>query len=69
MTDKVLGIMAKPDADENDPLYLCTDAARAAGFEHLAKVSTRLTAKGPAVSETAAMRQLEAIGKALSVPF
>jgi pimeloyl-ACP methyl ester carboxylesterase len=72
MSEKVLGIMVKPDADEHDLLYLFypdTEAARAAGLDHLTKVSTRLAAEGPAVSETAASRQLEAIGKALSVPF
>ncbi|MEV4729768.1 alpha/beta hydrolase [Saccharopolyspora sp. NPDC049426] len=72
MASRVLEIMAKPDADEDDLLYLFypeTDAARAAGAEHLAKVSKRLAAGGPAVSETAANRQLEAIGKAWSVPW
>ena len=36
-TDKVLGIMAKPDADDDDILYLFypdTDAARTAGRDH-----------------------------------
>jgi pimeloyl-ACP methyl ester carboxylesterase len=64
--------MTKPEADADDLLYLfypATDAARAAGFEHFAKVSTRLSAGGPAVSEKAAMAQLAAIGQVLSVPF
>ena len=72
LSEKVLRIMAKPDADENDLLYLFypdTDSARVAGFEHLAKVSARLAAGGPAVSEKAAMAQLAAIGQILSVPF
>ena len=50
MSEEVLRIMAKPDADENDLLYLFypdTDAARASGFEHLANVSKRLAAGGP----------------------
>jgi pimeloyl-ACP methyl ester carboxylesterase len=72
LTERVLSIMAKPDADENDLLYLFypdTDSARAAGRQHLANVTPRLAEGGPAVSETAAMRQLDAIGKAWSVPF
>lgn len=72
MPEKVLGIMAKPDADENDLLYLFypeTDTARAAGLAHIANVSTRLAAGGPRVSEAAAMRPLEAIGKLVSIPF
>ena len=72
LTEKVLAIMAKPDADENDLLYLFypdTDTARAAGRQHLANVTPRLAQGGPPVSETAAMGQLEAIGKAWSVPF
>jgi pimeloyl-ACP methyl ester carboxylesterase len=72
LNEEVLHIMAKPEADADDLLYLFypdTDSARAAGFEHLAKVSKRLAAGGPAVSEKAAMAQLAAIGQILSVPF
>src|SRR6185312_8026274 len=72
LSEDVLNIMTKPEADADDLLHLfypATDAARAAGFEHLAKVSTRLSAGGPAVSEKAAMAQLAAIGQVLSVPF
>ncbi|MFD3497102.1 alpha/beta fold hydrolase [Streptomyces sp. NPDC058676] len=72
LPEKVQGIMAKPDAGADDMLYLFfpeTDAGRAAGVEHLTKVSTRLAAGGPAVSETAAMRQREAIAKYMAVPF
>lgn len=72
MSEKVLGIMANPKADEDDLLYLFypgTDAARAAGYEHVTHLSTRLSAGGPPVSEAAAMRQLEAIGKYVAVPF
>ncbi len=72
LSEEVLRIMAKPEADENDLLYLFypdTDSARAAGFEHLANVSKRLAAGGPAVSEKAAMGQLTALGQLLSVPF
>jgi pimeloyl-ACP methyl ester carboxylesterase len=72
LSDKVLGVMTKQEADENDLLslfYPDTDATRAAGFEHLANLKTRLAAEGPPVSETAAMRQLEAIGKIMAVPF
>jgi pimeloyl-ACP methyl ester carboxylesterase len=69
---RVRGIMAKPDAGADDRLHLFypeTGAVRAAGVEHLTKVSTRLAAGGPAVSETAAIRQREAIGKFMAVPF
>ncbi|WP_371583243.1 alpha/beta fold hydrolase [Streptomyces sp. NBC_01314] len=72
LPEKVQAIMAKPDADADDMLYLFypeTAAARAAGVEHLTKVSTRLAAGGPAVSETAAVRQREAIVKFMTVPF
>ncbi|MFL5998019.1 MAG: alpha/beta fold hydrolase [Streptomyces sp.] len=72
LREKVQDIMAKPDADANDLLFLFypeTDAGRAAGVEHLTKVSTRLAAGGPAVSETAAVRQREAIAKYMAVPF
>lgn len=72
LSEEVLRIMAKPEADADDLLYLfypAADSARAAGYEHLAKVATRLSAGGPAVSEQAAMGQLTAIGQAMSVPF
>lgn len=72
MSQEVLRIMAKPDADANDLLYLFypgTDAARATGLQHLARVATRLAAGGPSVSEDAAMGRLVAVGKILSVPF
>jgi pimeloyl-ACP methyl ester carboxylesterase len=72
LSEDVLGIMTKAEADADDLLYLfypATDSARAAGFDHLAKVSRRLAAGGPAVSQEAAMAQLAAIGQVLSVPF
>jgi pimeloyl-ACP methyl ester carboxylesterase len=72
MSEEVLAIMAKPDADQNDILYLFypqTDSGRAAGLEHLSKVAPRLAAGGPGVSEEAAMGQLVAVGKILAVPF
>jgi pimeloyl-ACP methyl ester carboxylesterase len=72
MSEEVLRIMAKANADADDVLYLFypqTDAARASGFEHLANVSTRLAKRGPSVSEAAAMGQLAAVGQILSVPF
>jgi pimeloyl-ACP methyl ester carboxylesterase len=71
-SQEVLGIMAKPDADLEDTLYLFypeTDAARACGREHFAHVSTRLAADGPAVSETAAQGMLAAVGQVLAAPF
>ena len=71
-SEKVLGIMAKPDADLEDMLYLFypeTEAARAAGLEHFDHVSPRLAAGGPAVSEVAAQGMLAAAGALLAVPF
>ncbi|MFI1731708.1 alpha/beta hydrolase [Streptomyces acidicola] len=71
-SEKVLGIMAKPDADLEDTLYLFypeTDAARALGHEHFDRVSTRLAAGGPAVSEPAAQGMLAAVGQLLATPF
>ena len=58
--------------DAEDMLYLFypdNDAARASGHEHLAKVSTRLAADAPVVSEEAAMGQFIAAGKLMSIPF
>lgn len=69
MNERVLSIMAKPDADTEDMLYLFypeTEQARASGLEHLAKVSTRLRNGGPAVTEEAAQRQLVAVGRLLA---
>ncbi|MGW0947878.1 alpha/beta fold hydrolase [Streptomyces sp. NPDC002623] len=71
-SEKVLGIMAKPDADLEDMLYLFypeTETARAAGREHFDHVSTRLAAGGPAVSETAAQGMLTAAATLLAAPF
>ncbi|MGW0846720.1 hypothetical protein ACWD26_42690, partial [Streptomyces sp. NPDC002787] len=71
-SEKVLGIMAKPDADLEDMLYLFypeTDAARASGHEHFAHVATRLAAGGPAASGAAAQGMLAAIGQLLAAPF
>ncbi|MFF0042706.1 alpha/beta fold hydrolase [Streptomyces mirabilis] len=71
-SEKVLGIMAKPDADLEDMLYLFypeTDTARAAGHEHFGHVSTRLAAGGPPVSEEAAQGMLAAAGALLVAPF
>jgi pimeloyl-ACP methyl ester carboxylesterase len=72
MNERVLSIMAKPDADAEDLLYLFypeTAAARAAGFEHLAKVAQRLEGGGPAVTEDAAQGQLAAVGRLLAVDW
>ncbi|MFD4601323.1 alpha/beta fold hydrolase [Streptomyces sp. NPDC058464] len=73
MSEKVLGIMSKPDCgDQDDMMYLFypdTDAARAAGRDHLSHVSTRLAARGPGISEAAANGQLAAVGMLLAVPF
>jgi pimeloyl-ACP methyl ester carboxylesterase len=72
MDTRVLSIMTKPDADAEDLLYLFypeTEAGRAAGLEHIAKVSTRLAVAGPPVSEEAALGQLQAVAEILAVPF
>ncbi|MCX5316941.1 alpha/beta fold hydrolase [Streptomyces sp. NBC_00154] len=71
-SEKVLGIMNKPDADRDDILYLFypeTEAARAAGLEHFDHISTRLAEGGPAISEVAAQGMLTAVGALLAVPF
>ncbi|GKQ39237.1 alpha/beta fold hydrolase [Streptomyces sp. A012304] len=71
-SEKVLGIMGKPDADLEDMLYLfypATDAARAAGHEHFTHLAPRLAAGGPAVSEVAAQGMLTAAAELLAVPF
>lgn len=70
MSERVLSIMAKPDADTEDILYLFypeTEPARASGLDHLAKVSTRIQNGGLAVTEEAAHGQLAAVGRLLSV--
>ena len=73
LAEDVLTIMAKPGGgDAEDMLYLFypdNDTARASGHEHLAKVSTRLAADAPVVSEEAAMGQFIAAGKLMSIPF
>jgi len=72
MSERVLSIMAKPDADTEDLLYLFypeTEQARAAGFEHLAKVAKRLEGGGPVVTEDAAQGQLAAVGRLLAVEW
>ncbi|WP_369230620.1 alpha/beta fold hydrolase [Streptomyces sp. R21] len=71
-SEKVLGIMNKPDADRDDVLYLFypeTEAARAAGLEHFDHLSARLAEGGPAISEAAAQGMLTAVGALLAVPF
>ncbi|MEU1560293.1 alpha/beta hydrolase [Streptomyces mirabilis] len=71
-SEKVLGIMNKPDADRDDILYLFypeTEAARAAGLDHFDDISTRLAEGGPAISEVAAQGMLTAVGALLAVPF
>ncbi|MFE9320635.1 alpha/beta fold hydrolase [Nocardia sp. NPDC052278] len=58
ITERVLGIMAKPDADLEDMLYLFypeTEEARKLGLEHFDKVSAAMPTDAPVVSEAAAM--------------
>jgi len=69
LSERVLAIMANPDPGPDDLLYLFypeTDAARAAGLQHLAKVSKRLEAGGPAVTDDAAGGQLAAVANLLA---
>ncbi|MGW0561473.1 alpha/beta fold hydrolase [Streptomyces sp. NPDC003016] len=71
-SEKVRAIMAEPEVTGDDMVYLFfpeTDTGRAAGYAHLARVSTRLAAGGPGVSEAAGQGQIAAIGKNASVPF
>jgi pimeloyl-ACP methyl ester carboxylesterase len=71
-SEKVLGIMAKPDADLEDMLFLFypeTEAGRAAGHVHFDHVAHRLAAGGPPVSETAAQGMLTAAAQLLAAPF
>jgi pimeloyl-ACP methyl ester carboxylesterase len=72
MNERVLSIMAKPDANAEDLLYLFypeTEEARASGLEHLAKVSKRLQSGGPEVTEEAAQGQLAAVARLLARPW
>ncbi|MEV4241730.1 alpha/beta hydrolase [Nocardia sp. NPDC049737] len=72
MSERVLGIMAKPDADLDDMLYLFypeTEGARKLGLEHFDKVSDVMPADAPVVGEAAAMGQLQAIVAALATPW
>jgi pimeloyl-ACP methyl ester carboxylesterase len=70
--EKVLATMTKPEVTGDDLVYLFfpeTDTGRAAGYEYLARVATRLANDGPGVSEAAGMGQIAAIGKSASIPF
>jgi pimeloyl-ACP methyl ester carboxylesterase len=72
LSERVLTIMAKPDADAEDLLYLFypeTAEARASGLEHLAKVSKRVDSGGPAVTEEAGGGQLIAVATLLSADW
>ena len=62
--EKVLQIMAKPDSDDEDVLYLFfpeTDEARAAGVASLRRLDTRLRQSHAAVGAEAANAQLAAV--------
>jgi pimeloyl-ACP methyl ester carboxylesterase len=70
--EDVLRVASKPEPEGEDLLFLFypdTERARAAGREHLANISRRLAAGGPAVSPEATMGQLAAIGAFTSTPF
>ncbi|WP_406281135.1 alpha/beta hydrolase [Nocardia sp. NBC_00881] len=72
ISERVLGIMAKPDADLDDMLYLFypeTEEARKLGIEHFDKVSAAMPTDAPVVNEAAAMGQLQAITAALATPW
>jgi pimeloyl-ACP methyl ester carboxylesterase len=72
LSERVTTIMAKPDADVDDVLYLFYPEnahARELGLQHLAKVSDAMPKDAPEVSQEAALGQLQAITSALSVPW
>ncbi|MEU0076010.1 alpha/beta hydrolase [Streptomyces sp. NPDC006332] len=69
---RVRATMTKPEVTGDDLVFLFfpeTDTGRAAGYEHLARVATRLATGPPEVSEAAAMGQIAAIGKDAAIPF
>ena len=71
-SEKVLGIMAKSQATAEDLVTLFfpeTESGRAAGFEHLNRVGTRLAAGRGIVSQEAANGLLAAIVRFTSTPF
>ena len=62
--EKVLQIMAKPDSDDDDVLYLFypeTDEARAAGLASLRRLDTRLSESHAEIGGDAAEAQLAAV--------
>jgi hypothetical protein len=64
--------MAQPEVTAEDMVYLFfpeTEAGRAAGYEHLAKVATRLATGPPSVSEAAAKGPITAIATNASAAF
>ncbi|MFL5995705.1 MAG: alpha/beta fold hydrolase [Streptomyces sp.] len=68
----VRATMTKPEVTGDDLVYLFfpeTDTGRAAGYEHLARVATRLATGIPGVSEAAGLGQITAIGKDAAIPF
>ncbi|MGW0474235.1 alpha/beta fold hydrolase [Streptomyces coeruleorubidus] len=69
---QVGAILAKGEVSPEDMVFLFfpdTDAGRAAGRAHLARVATRLATGRPAVSEAAQKAQAAAIAKSTAVPF
>ncbi|MFJ8142947.1 alpha/beta fold hydrolase [Streptomyces sp. NPDC096013] len=69
---KIRATMTKPEVTGDDLVLLFfpqTDTGRAAGYEHLARVATRLATGVPGVSEAAALGQITAIGKDAAIPF
>ena len=72
MGERVTNIMNKPEADLDDTLYLFypeTESARAKGLEHFGRVRATMPADAPAVSQEAAMGQLQAIMTTLGAPW
>jgi pimeloyl-ACP methyl ester carboxylesterase len=69
---RVRAAMTKPEVSADDLVFLFfpeTDAGRAAGHEHLARVAHRLATGLPDVSAAAAAGQLAAIASNAAVPF
>jgi pimeloyl-ACP methyl ester carboxylesterase len=71
-SERAAGIMAKPEATVDDLVALFfpeTDAGRAHGFEHIGKVSRRLTPEAPVFSPEARAAGMAAIFAFVSTPI
>ncbi len=72
MVERVVTIMNKPEPDLEDTLYLFypeTESARAKGLEHFGRIKSTMPANAPAVSQDAAMGQLQASMATFGAPW